>query len=175
MSTLYALYRYFDATGRLLYIGISGDLAVRDTSHISRSRWMELTASSTVERYGTFEAVKRAEQEAVESECPLFNVQYNDTPEARERLRVYLEEIGRDDLITTKIRKTPAVKPERKRKPRAPVARVTPWEPHEPSDAEMRAYEDQVALMERNYVASIDRMRAQGITVNAVGHTADQT
>ena len=35
----------------------------------------------------------------------------------------------------------------------------------------MRAYEDQVALMERNYAASIDRMRAQGITVNAVGHT----
>ena len=97
MSVLYALYRYFDATGRLLYIGISGDLAMRDTSHISRSRWMQLTASSTVERFGTLEAVKAAEQEAVESERPLFNVQYNDTPEAKERLRAYLEEIGRDD------------------------------------------------------------------------------
>ena len=79
----YALYRYFDITHRLLYIGISGDLAVRDTSHIARSRWMQLTASSNIERYATLKEVQEAERRAIETEHPLFNRQYNDTPEAR--------------------------------------------------------------------------------------------
>jgi hypothetical protein len=44
---LFALYRYFDADDRLLYVGMSGDLAARDSSHIAKSRWMELAARST--------------------------------------------------------------------------------------------------------------------------------
>lgn len=99
MADGYALYRYFDDADRLLYIGISGDLAVRDTTHISRSRWMQLAARSAVERRATLAEVREAERNAVESEHPLFNVQYNDTPEAKERLRTYLDEIGRLDLL----------------------------------------------------------------------------
>ena len=95
----YALYRYFDSAARLLYIGISGDLAMRDTSHIARSRWMQLTASSAVERHATLEEVKAAERHAIETEHPLFNRQYNDTPEARGRLVAYLAEVGRADLL----------------------------------------------------------------------------
>src|ERR1700677_2868246 len=95
----YALYRYFDITHRLLYIGISGDLAVRDTSHIARSRWMQLTASSNIERYATLKEVQEAERRAIETEHPLFNRQYNDTPEARKRLVAYLAEMGRADLL----------------------------------------------------------------------------
>jgi hypothetical protein len=95
----YALYRYFDTRSRLLYVGISGDLANRDRSHISRSRWMQLVASSTVERLKTLEDVQAAERKAIETERPLFNRLHNDTPEARERLRAYLDEIGRLDLL----------------------------------------------------------------------------
>lgn len=95
----YALYRYFDVSDRLLYIGISGDLAIRDTTHISRSRWMQFTARSTVKRHKTLEDVKAAERLAIETEHPLFNRQYNDTPEAKERLRAYLGGLGRLDLL----------------------------------------------------------------------------
>ena len=106
---LYRLYRYFDATDIGLYVGISGDLAVRDKSHISRSKWMEFTARSTVERHPTLEVVKRAEREAIETECPIFNKAYNSTPEAKERLRAYLEAAGRLDLLPP-ARSRPAVK-----------------------------------------------------------------
>jgi hypothetical protein len=98
----YALYRHYDGNDRLLYIGISGDLATRETSHIARSRWMRLTASSTVEWHETSEAVLKAEREAIEAEHPLFNRQWNDTPEAMERLTAYLTEIGRLDLMSKK-------------------------------------------------------------------------
>jgi len=95
----YALYRWFDARDILLYIGRTGELGRRISGHIARSRWMQFAASSTVERRGTLEDVNRAEREAIETEHPIFNKQYNDTPEARERLRSYLKEIGRLDLL----------------------------------------------------------------------------
>jgi prevent-host-death family protein len=60
---------------------------------------MQFTARSTVERHTTLEDVKAAEQKAIETERPLFNRQYNNTPEARGRLRAYLNEIGRMDLL----------------------------------------------------------------------------
>lgn len=92
------LYRHFDAGHVLLYAGISGRLAVRDLTHKSRSRWRELIAYSTSEPFPSRTAVLEAERIAIETEHPLFNIQHNDTPEARERLRAYLEAIGRMDL-----------------------------------------------------------------------------
>lgn len=100
----YALYRYFDVRDILLYVGMTGDLAKRDKTHISKSAFMQLAARSAIERRKTLGDVKEAEQKAIETERPIFNIQYNDTPEARERLRAYLEEIGRLDLLTPKIR-----------------------------------------------------------------------
>ena len=99
MELPYVLYRYFDDEGRLLYLGISGDYATRQGVHNSTSRWMPLAASSAINRYKTRGDVQKAEQEAVEAEHPLFNVQYNDTPDAKERLKAYLEQIGRLDLL----------------------------------------------------------------------------
>lgn len=95
----YALYRYFDARDIPLYIGISGDLAIRDKSHIASSKWMQFTARSTIERHKTLEDVKRAERVAIETERPIFNQQYNNTPEAKARMRGYLEGVGRPDLL----------------------------------------------------------------------------
>ena len=95
----YVLYHYFDNENRLLYIGISGDYATRRGVHNSTSRWMQLAASSTIKRYETREDLQKAEQAAIEVERPLFNVQYNDTPEGKERLRAYLAEIDRLDLL----------------------------------------------------------------------------
>lgn len=108
----FALYRYFDQGDRLLYIGISGNVPVRETTHIGRSRWMELAAGSKIKRYGTADEALAAEAAAIKAEHPLFNVQHNDTPEAWARLWDYLDEIGRPDLLTPKQRrKAPAPKP----------------------------------------------------------------
>jgi hypothetical protein len=93
-----ALYRYRDTAGRLLYIGITYSLGGRERGHSRSSIWMQLVASSTVERRPEREDALAAEREAIETEHPLFNRQYNDTPEARARLKSYLEEIGRMDL-----------------------------------------------------------------------------
>jgi hypothetical protein len=94
----YRLYRYFDIMKRLLYVGVTGDLAVRDGGHISRSRWMQLVARSSAEPYPDRESVLEVERTAIETEHPLFNLQYNNTAEARARVRAYLGEVGRMDL-----------------------------------------------------------------------------
>lgn len=98
----YALYRWFDIGDRLLYIGKTGELGSRTSSHIARSQWMRFVASSTVERCETPEDLGRAERAAIKTERPIFNKQGNNTPEAKERLRAYLEEIGRLDLLPQK-------------------------------------------------------------------------
>ena len=92
-------YRHFDAGHALLYVGISARLALREAAHKRKSRWMELAAHSTTEPFPSRAAVLKAERAAIEAEHPLFNVAHNDTPEARERLRAYLEGIGRMDLM----------------------------------------------------------------------------
>ena len=102
-----ALYRYFDRGEVLLYIGKSGVLATRSAAHIRRSQWMQFAARSTIERFGTPEEVGTAEREAIEAEHPIFNVQYNDTPEARTRLVAYLTEAGRPDLVPVRIKSAP--------------------------------------------------------------------
>lgn len=98
----YTLYRWFDATDRLLYLGKTGELGQRVSGHIARSQWMQFVARSTVERRQTPEELARDERTAIETEQPIFNKQYNNTPEAKERLRAYLEEIGRLDLLNSK-------------------------------------------------------------------------
>jgi hypothetical protein len=101
----YALYRYFEVGDRLLYIGKSGIMPVRETQHVARSKWMCLAVRSAIERYPTAQELSTAERRAIRAEHPLFNNRHND-PEARERLRAYLDEIGRPDLLP----------PERRRK-----------------------------------------------------------
>jgi AcrR family transcriptional regulator len=93
-----ALYRYFDDKDRLLYIGITGHLSGRERGHVKSSLWMQFVARSTVKRHPGRIAALEAEREAIRTERPLFNRQYNDTPAARERVKAYLKEIGRIDL-----------------------------------------------------------------------------
>ena len=100
----YRLYRYYDARNTLLYVGISGALAARDSGHISKSKWMQFTARSTVERHKTLESVKKAERSAIRAERPIFNKAYNSTPEAKERLRVYLEAAAHSGSAVTSAR-----------------------------------------------------------------------
>lgn len=93
------LYRWYDGAGRLLYIGITGDLLTRQASHSRKSSWVQFAAGSTIERHPTREAALASEERAIKLELPLFNKQHNDTPEARRRLVEYLIERGRLDLL----------------------------------------------------------------------------
>jgi len=114
----HAMYRYFDAGQVLLYIGKSGALASREQAHIATSDWMEFAASSTIERFGTPEELADAERAAILSEHPVFNKQHNNTPAAKRRLRAYLKDVGRLDLLQTRQARPVA---------RTPRSATDPW------------------------------------------------
>jgi hypothetical protein len=67
------LYRIFDARGRLLYIGITGNLRTRILRH-SLTDWWPTGAQVTVEVYPNRVAALLAERLAVAAERPLVNV-----------------------------------------------------------------------------------------------------
>lgn len=69
------LYRYFDAEGVLLYVGITSDIETRGSDHARSSKWHYLSKSRTVEEFGTREEALAAECTAIEAENPKFNVQ----------------------------------------------------------------------------------------------------
>jgi predicted GIY-YIG superfamily endonuclease len=99
-GTAVALYHWFDAADRLLYVGISNSLAQRQAAHAKKSSWSEFAVRCSVARFPTREEAELAEKAAIEQERPLFNVQHNEGPEARQRLVEYLLEHGRTDLLT---------------------------------------------------------------------------
>ena len=98
-TSVTALYRWYDADDLLLYIGITNDPHVRQSSHAKKSSWADFAVRGTIERYSSRPDAEAAEKFAIESERPLFNHQHNDTPEARQRLVAYLVEHGRMDLL----------------------------------------------------------------------------
>lgn len=68
-----ALYRFFDADGRLLYVGISKDPDKRERAHALRSPWHPHAKSRTIEWHESREAALDAERAAIHEEAPLFN------------------------------------------------------------------------------------------------------
>jgi hypothetical protein len=64
---------------------------------------MQFAAYSKIERIAGRDEALRVERLAIETEYPIFNKQWNDTPEARERLRGYLAARGMPDLLEEKM------------------------------------------------------------------------
>ena len=85
-----ALYRHFDAEGRLLYVGITNNYARRSGEHAEDKPWWRDVARSEVERYPTRKAALEAEKRAIIAEHPLDNDQHNGANPRRRR--------GRTDL-----------------------------------------------------------------------------
>jgi len=73
-----ALYRFFNADERLLYIGISGDPAYRWGQHRTDKPWAGEVAMRVVEWLPTRAEAEAAELVAIRAERPLYN--YRDTP-----------------------------------------------------------------------------------------------
>jgi hypothetical protein len=73
----HALYRFFDASGQLLYVGITNNPARRFTQHgVSRDWWHEVE-TIRMERHDDREAVLAAEKRAILAEGPRYNVKHN--------------------------------------------------------------------------------------------------
>jgi len=77
------LYRFYDRTGVLLYVGITVDLAVRMATHAKeKTWWLRVDRSATrIEYYDSRRAALDAERDAIKTEKPLENDQHNEWAE----------------------------------------------------------------------------------------------
>ena len=68
------LYRHYNTTGILLYVGISISAIKRLSQHAVQSRWFNQIAVIKIEKFETRKEAQLAEKQAIEQESPLFNI-----------------------------------------------------------------------------------------------------
>lgn len=92
----HALYRFFNADGGLLYIGISVNPSTRFRRHKGEQPWWLEVTQITIERYPARSEVLAAEKRAIEAEHPLYNVVHNTgIPLARSAKQGRWDHLGR--------------------------------------------------------------------------------
>jgi predicted GIY-YIG superfamily endonuclease len=69
----HTLYRFFNAAGDLLYVGITNSPPRRFQQHKADKEWWSEVASITLAEYQSRAALMAAEREAVRNECPRYN------------------------------------------------------------------------------------------------------
>lgn len=74
MSEPTKLYRYYDAAGALLYVGISKYAIRRLTEHEADKHWQADISSVRIETFPDRESAHAAERSAIESENPAHNL-----------------------------------------------------------------------------------------------------
>lgn len=74
----HALYRFYDADGVLLYVGITVDPGARLKKHQGDKEWWTKVARIAIEKLPTRAAVLDAERLAIREERPLWNVVHNE-------------------------------------------------------------------------------------------------
>ena len=79
---MHTLYRFFNAEGTLLYVGITNDPGRRMTKHRGGKSWWLEVARVEMEQHPDRLALRAAELKAIEHERPLYNIQHN-RPAAR--------------------------------------------------------------------------------------------
>jgi predicted GIY-YIG superfamily endonuclease len=82
MTREQCLYRHFDASDALLYVGITCDIGARLRSHAKIASWFGQVAKITIERHADREAALAAEGLAIRTEKPKFN--RTDLPEVED-------------------------------------------------------------------------------------------
>ena len=68
------LYRHFDESRSLLYVGISLSTFNRLSQHRDHSDWFKTITNVTIEHFPTREEAMAAERKAIKSENPKFNI-----------------------------------------------------------------------------------------------------
>lgn len=102
-----ALYRFYDADGDLLYLGITHDLKIRWTTHRLEQTWWHLVVTKTVEWHDNRASALEAEAHATQAERP----RYDKTLFASPRLRYEdprgdeIEDLLRVDIAAEEYRK----------------------------------------------------------------------
>lgn len=86
-----ALYRFFDDSGDLLYVGISMNPAARWSQHRQDKPWWCEVATVTIEAHSSPAVAEAAERVAIRSELPRYNVAHH--PDRWER-RQYVAHDG---------------------------------------------------------------------------------
>ena len=71
------LYRHYDPSGDLLYVGISVDGLRRQLKHFKLSTWRTAICLIVIEPFATRRRAEEAERVAITTECPRYNSIYN--------------------------------------------------------------------------------------------------
>lgn len=79
-SVAYAVYRHFDQEGRLLYVGMTKDIAKRRSQHSHSSLWFGVSVRETVEWYSDHASASTAETLAISTEAPIHNAKMGRPP-----------------------------------------------------------------------------------------------
>jgi predicted GIY-YIG superfamily endonuclease len=82
-----ALYRFYDKTGNLLYVGISDNLGTRFYNHARKKPWWPQVATANVEWFDTRAKAAKAERKAIRSEHPLWNIVHKGRPRRSARVK----------------------------------------------------------------------------------------
>lgn len=85
-----ALYRHYDRDGRLLYAGITVDLANREAMHSFQSPWWKHVDTSKVEWFSDRLSAIEAEAQAIKDEDPIFNIHHTRCSDVDRRRAKYL-------------------------------------------------------------------------------------
>jgi predicted GIY-YIG superfamily endonuclease len=88
------LYRHFDETRQLLYVGISLSTFARLSQHKAHSDWFKKIKSVEIENFETREEAMAAEREAIKNESPMFNIAMKKTMAEIEKERKQLANQG---------------------------------------------------------------------------------
>lgn len=93
----HALYRFYDASDVLLYVGITADLPTRISTHRKEKPWWTRVAHISVEQFETRTEALNAEATAIREEKPLYNVAGNTfvPVEQGDELQVVLDAVDR--------------------------------------------------------------------------------
>lgn len=78
MTRTWAVYRFFDADGTLLYVGCSGAFVTRMEQHRGERDWFTEIALVQVEHHAKRDLGLAAEATAIRTESPRYNVCHPD-------------------------------------------------------------------------------------------------
>lgn len=73
----HVLYRFYDATGELLYVGLTNDIGTRFSSHAATKSWWSEVADCRIEFLPSRKALEEAETVAIQTEMPRYNLRHN--------------------------------------------------------------------------------------------------
>lgn len=100
-----AVYRLYDSSDRLLYVGIASDPLRRWGQHAKQTTWWSSVTATRLEWFETRKAAELAEKEAIQQEEPRFNLLHTlhrgySIDEVRQNFRRHIEAASKRGEIT---------------------------------------------------------------------------